>query len=204
MVPSAKTGLEVSGEGIACAVGDFDNDGLPDLAIAMSDRVLLFRNIGGGRFADVTQTAAIVTTNHPSGLIFVDYDHDGDLDLFVTGQGNNGSRPNVLWRNNGDKTFTDWTEQSGLGGEGSTTAATLTDLNNDRAVDLVVAGSGPTPTFFANPRDGAFRPTPLFLQNGLPPTTGVIALDFNKDGWMDIALTHSGAPGVNALEECGG
>jgi tetratricopeptide (TPR) repeat protein len=196
LVPPAKTGLEIRGNGIACAVGDFDNDGLPDLAIAMSDRVLLFRNIGGGRFADVTQAARIVTTNHPSGLIFVDYDHDGDLDLFVTGQGNNGSRPNVLWRNNGDKTFTDWTEQSGLGGEGSTTAATLTDLNNDRAVDLIVAGSGPTPTFFANPRDGAFRPTPLFPQSGLPPTTGVIALDFNKDGWMDIALTHSGAPGL--------
>ena len=44
--------------------------------------------------------------NHPSGLIFVDYDHDGDLDLFVTGEGNTGAKPNVLWRNNGDKTFT--------------------------------------------------------------------------------------------------
>ncbi len=191
-------------DGIACAVGDFDNDGLPDIAIATSDRVLLFRNIGGGRFADVTQPARIVTINHPSGLIFVDYDHDGDLDLFVTGEGNNGSRPNVLWRNNGDKTFTDWTQQAGLGGEGSTTAAMLTDLNNDRAVDLVVTGSGSTPTFFANPRDGAFRPTPLFPESGLPPTTGVIALDFNKDGWMDIALTHSGTPGLSLWKNVDG
>jgi Tfp pilus assembly protein PilF len=200
----AQTGLEVNGDGIACAVGDFDNDGLPDVAIAMSDRVLLFRNIGGGRFADVTAAARIVPVNHPSGLIFVDYDHDGDLDLFVTGEGNTGAKPNVLWRNNGDKTFTDWTQQAGLGGEGTTTASVLTDLNNDRAVDLVVTGSGSAPIFFANPRDGAFQRVPLFSEKGLPPTTGVVAFDFNKDGWMDIALTHAGAPGVTLWKNIDG
>lgn len=204
LVAPAQTGLEVSGDGIACAVGDFDNDGLPDVAIAMSDRVLLFRNIGGGRFADVTEAARIVPVNHPSGLIFVDYDHDGDLDLFVTGEGNTGAKPNVLWRNNGDKTFTDWTQQAGLGGEGTTTASVLTDLNNDRAVDLVVSGSGSAPIFFANPRDGAFQPVPLFSEKGLPPTTGFVAFDFNKDGWMDIALTHAGAPGVTLWKNIDG
>jgi tetratricopeptide (TPR) repeat protein len=204
LVAPAKTGLEVSGDGVACAVGDFDNDGLPDIAIAMSDRVLLFRNIGGGRFSDVTQAAKIVPMNHPSGLTFVDYDHDGDLDLFVTGAGNAGAKPNVLWRNNGDKTFTDWTQQAGLGGEGSTTASVLTDLNNDRAVDLVVTGSGAAPTFFANPRDGAFNAVPLFSEKGFPPTTGVVAFDFNKDGWMDIALTHAGAPGVTLWKNVDG
>jgi tetratricopeptide (TPR) repeat protein len=204
LVAPAQTGLEVSGDGIACAVGDFDNDGLPDIAIAMIDRVLLFRNIGGGKFADVTQAARIVPMNHPSGLTFVDYDHDGDLDLFVTGEGNTGAKPNVLWRNNGDRTFTDWTQQAGLGGEGSTTASVLTDLNNDRAVDLVVTGSGATPTFFANPRDGAFNAVPLFSEKGLPPTTGVVAFDFNKDGWMDIALTHAGAPGVTLWKNVDG
>jgi hypothetical protein len=200
----AQTGLQVGGDGIACAVGDFDNDGLPDVAIAMSDRVLLFRNIGGGRFADVTETAKITSVNHPSGLIFVDYDHDGDLDLFVTGEANIGAKPNVLWRNNGDKTFTDWTQQAGLGGEGRTTASVLTDLNNDRAVDLVVTGSGSAPTFFANPRDGAFHPVPLFSEKGLPPTIGVVTFDFNKDGWMDIALTHAGTPGVTLWKNVDG
>jgi tetratricopeptide (TPR) repeat protein len=204
LVAQAQTGLEVSGDGVACAVGDFDNDGLPDVAIAMSDRVLLFRNIGGGKFEDVTQAARIVPMNHPSGLMFVDYDHDGDLDLFVTGEGNTGAKPNVLWRNNGDKTFTDWTQQAGLGGEGSTTASVLTDLNNDRAVDLVVTGLGAAPTFFANPRDGAFNAVPLFSEKGLPPTTGVVAFDFNKDGWMDIALTHAGAPGVTLWKNIDG
>ncbi len=200
----AQTGLEVTGDGVGCAVGDFDNDGRPDIAIATSDRVLLFRNIGGGKFADVTQAAKIVPMNHPSGLIFVDYDHDGDLDLFVTGEGHAGTKPNVLWRNNGDKTFTDWTQQTGLGGEGSTTASVLTDLNDDRAVDLIVTGSGSAPTFFANPRDGAFNPIPLYAEEGLPPTTGVVVFDFNKDGWMDVALTHAGAPAVTLWKNVDG
>jgi len=197
LVPSAQTGLVASGTGVACAVGDFDNDGLPDVAVAMSDRVLLFKNHGGGKFTDVTTAAGLQPANHPAGITFVDYDHDGDLDLFVTGRSlAAGSKPNVLWRNNGNGTFTNWTEQAGLGGEGTTTAATLSDLNNDRAVDLVVTGSGQAPTFFANPREGLFKSSPLFADAGLPPTVGAVVFDFNKDGWMDVALTHSGSPGI--------
>jgi lipoprotein NlpI len=196
LVPTGETGLTIRGDGVACAVGDFDNDGLPDLAFAMSDRVLLFRNIGGGRFEDVTKAAGIVSVNHPSSLVFVDFDHDGDLDLFVTGEGANGIGPNVLWRNNGDNTFTNWTKEAGLAGVGNTTAAMPSDLNNDRAVDLLVTGSGAAPTFFANPRDGAFLSSPLFTGDKLPSTVGVAIFDFNKDGWMDIALIHAGAPGV--------
>jgi tetratricopeptide (TPR) repeat protein len=191
LVPAAQNGLAASGTGIACTVGDFDNDGLPDVAVAMSDRVLLFKNHGGGKFAEVTAAAGLQPTNHPAGITFVDYDHDGDLDLFVT-----GSKPNVLWRNNGNGTFTNWTEQAGLGGEGTTVSATLSDLNNDRAVDLLVTGSGSAPTFFANPREGAFKSSPLFADAGLPATLGAVVLDFNKDGWMDVALTHAGSPGI--------
>ncbi len=197
LVPSAQTGLVAGGTGVACAVGDFDNDGLPDVAVAMSDRVLLFKNHGGGKFTDVTTAAGLQPANHPAGITFVDYDHDGDLDLFVTGQPSAaGSKPNVLWRNNGNGTFTNWTEQTGLGGEGTTAAATLSDLNNDRAVDLLVTGSGQAPTFFANPREGLFKSSPLFADAGLPPTVGAVVFDFDKDGWMDVALTHSGSPGV--------
>jgi tetratricopeptide (TPR) repeat protein len=198
LAPSTQTGLVASGTGVACTVGDFDNDGLPDVAVAMSDRVLLFKNHGGGKFSDVTAATGVQPANHPAGITFVDYDHDGDLDLFVTGEASTtGAKPNVLWRNNGNGTFTNWTEQAGMGGEGTTTAATLSDLNNDRAVDLVVAGSGAAPTFFANPREGLFKPSPLFAEAGLSPTVGVVVLDFNKDGWMDVALTHSGSPGVS-------
>lgn len=197
LLPPDQTGLSVSGDGVACAVGDYDNDGKPDLAFAMSDRLLLFHNLGNGKFEDVTKASGIEPTNHPSGVIFVDYDHDGDLDLFVTGEAANGSGPNVVWRNNGNKTFTNWTKEEGLGGSGNTTAAILSDLNNDRAVDLLVAGSDSAPTFFANPRDGLFKSSPLFDDKNLPPTTGVAVFDFNKDGWMDVALTHTGAPGVS-------
>jgi tetratricopeptide (TPR) repeat protein len=198
LVPSAQTGLVASGTGVACTVGDFDNDGLPDVAVAMSDRVLLFKNHGGGKFTDVTAATGVQPANQPAGITFVDYDHDGDLDLFVAGRPSAaGAKPNVLWRNNGNGTFTNWTEQTGLGGEGTTVAATLSDLNNDRAVDLLVTGSGPAPTYFANPREGQFKSSPLFAEAGLSPTVGAVVLDFNKDGWMDVALTHSGSPGIS-------
>jgi Tfp pilus assembly protein PilF len=195
-LPEQRTGVHASGVGVACAVGDYDNDGLPDLALAMEDRVLLFHNLGGEKFEDVTETAGIKLRNRPTSLLWVDYDHDGDLDLFVTGAASNGAGPNILWRNNGNKTFTDWTQEAGLAGTGSTTSAMLSDLNNDRAIDLLVAGSGGAPTFFANRREGPFQATPLFAAN-LPPAVSVVTLDFNKDGWMDVLLSHAGAPGVS-------
>ena len=196
-IPATQTGLDVSGDAIACTVGDFDNDGLPDIAISMRDRVVLFRNLGHGKFSDVTKAVGITPQNEPAGLTFVDYDHDGDLDLFVTGQPLAGTGgPSVLWRNNGNQTFTDVTSETGLGGQGATRNATLSDLNNDRAVDLIVTGSDPAPTFYANPREGKFRATPLFGDAKLTPTNGVYIFDFNKDGWMDVAVTHTGAPGV--------
>ncbi len=64
-LPPPQTGLDASGTGVACAVGDFDNDGKNDLAVALSDRVLLFRNLGNGKFADVTKTAGIIPLNRP-------------------------------------------------------------------------------------------------------------------------------------------
>ncbi len=195
-VPVTQMGLDLSGDAIACTVGDFDNDGLPDIAVSLRDRVVLFRNLGHGKFSDVTKAVGITQQNEPAGLTFVDYDHDGDLDLFVTGKSLAGAGgPNVLWRNNGNQTFTDVTGPTGLAGHGATRNATVSDINNDRAVDLVVTGSEP-PTFYANPREGNFRATPLFSDAKLTPTNGVYVFDFNKDGWMDVAVTHTGSPGV--------
>jgi len=205
-------GLPTSGMGVSCAVGDYDNDGKNDLAIALSNRVLLFHNDGGGKFSDVTESAGIDSPANtvPIALTFVDFDHDGDLDLFVTGSTGfrvgaqssggktpNPSAPNVLWRNNGNKTFTNWTTQAGVQGTGKTTSATLSDINNDRAVDLVVTGSNGAPTVYLNQREGPFKAVPLYTDSNLSPATGVYVLDFNKDGWMDVALTHAGAPGVS-------
>ncbi len=195
-IDSVAAGLKVSGRAVACAVGDYDGDGLNDLAVALEDKVMLFRNLGKGKFEDATAEAGLAARNRPSGITFLDYDHDGDLDLLITGTPlKPGDISNVLWRNNGNKTFTDWTEQTGLGGAGTSAAAILTDFNNDRAVDIAVTGDGAAPLLYVNPREGKYPTQPLY-EDKLPPTAGIAVLDFNKDGWMDIAVTHSGAPGV--------
>jgi tetratricopeptide (TPR) repeat protein len=190
------TGLSLPGKGIACAVGDYDNDGLPDLAFALEDRIAIFHNLGHGKFAEATSSVGIRSLNHPSGLTFVDFDHDGDLDLFISGaKSGGGAGPNVLWRNNGNSTFTEWTGPTGLAGSDESTSAMLSDINNDRAVDLVVTGHGTSPTIFANQREGAFETIALY-HSSLPATRGVSILDFDKDGWMDVAVTHAGPPGL--------
>jgi tetratricopeptide (TPR) repeat protein len=202
---AAAAGLKASGRAIACAVGDYDGDDLNDLAVALEDKLLLFRNLGNGKFQDVTADAGLAPRNHPSGITFVDYDHDGDLDLLLTGTPlKPEDAPNVLWRNNGNKTFTEWTESTGIGGSGNTVAAILTDFNNDRAVDFAVTGDGASPVLFVNPREGKYPTQPLYENEKLPPTTGIAVLDYNKDGWMDIAVTHAGAPGVTLWRNIAG
>ncbi|HZD32151.1 MAG TPA: FG-GAP-like repeat-containing protein, partial [Candidatus Angelobacter sp.] len=193
-------GLALQGQGVSCAVGDYDNDGKNDLAVAFGDRVVLFHNDGGGKFTDVTAKVGIAALNEPAGMTFVDYDHDGDLDLIVTGKRLSGVKDStdvVVWRNNGNGTFTNWTKEAGFAGEGATTSVVLSDINNDRAVDLVVTGATGAPTVYLNQREGPFKAMPLYDAQGLAPATGVYVFDFNKDGWMDVALTHAGAPGVS-------
>jgi len=205
---AASAGLIAKGHAVACAVGDFDADGLNDLAVALDDAVLLFKNLGHGKFQDVTTEAGLTAKNHPTGITFIDYDHDGDLDLFLTGVPlADGGTPNVLWRNNGNKTFTDWTEPVGLGGTGRTEAAILTDFNNDRAIDIAVTQQYGTPLIYVNPREGKYPTQELYSHSQMNteawnkesptlPAHGIAVLDYNKDGWMDIAVTHGGIPGV--------
>jgi cytochrome c-type biogenesis protein CcmH/NrfG len=195
-IAAQRTGLIGSGQAVACAVGDYDGDGLPDLAVAFSDRVVLFHNLGNGKFEDTTKAVGIQQLNRPAGVLFLDFDHDGDVDLFVTGAAANGSAgPSVLWRNNGNSTLTEWTGPTGLAGTDSTAGATLSDINNDRAIDLVVAGG--SPMIYLNQREGKFVPVPLYSGGNLSATRGVTVLDFNKDGWMDVAVTHAGSPGIS-------
>ena len=65
-------GLKASGHAVACAVGDYDGDGLNDLAVALDDAVLLFRNLGKGKFEDVTAEAGLAPRNRPTGITFID------------------------------------------------------------------------------------------------------------------------------------
>jgi tetratricopeptide (TPR) repeat protein len=197
IIDAKATGLALPGKGVACAVGDYDNDGLPDLAVALEDHIAIFHNLGHGKFADTTSSVGIRLLNHPAALTFVDFDHDGDLDLFITGSASGvGMSFNVLWRNNGNSTFTEWTSPTGFAGKTQSADAILSDINNDRAVDLIVTGHGASPTIFENQREGAFRQVALYDDSALPATRGVSTLDFNKDGWMDVAVTHAGAPGL--------
>ncbi|HEY1903679.1 MAG TPA: FG-GAP-like repeat-containing protein [Terracidiphilus sp.] len=202
---AASAGLSAHGHAVACAVGDYDGDGLNDLAVALDDQLLLFRNLGHGKFQNVTSEAGLAPRNRPSGITFVDYDHDGDLDLLLTGAPlKEGGAPNVLWRNDGNKTFTEWTEPTGLGGSGKTSAAILTDFNNDRAVDLAVTGDGPAPLIYINPREGKYPTQPIYEGQNLSATVGIAVLDYNKDGWMDIAVTHAGAPALTLWRNVSG
>jgi Tfp pilus assembly protein PilF len=194
------SGLELKGAGLGCAAGDYDNDGKTDLAVCFSDGVRLFHNDGGGKFTDTTAAVGIRREPGCVGLTFVDYDHDGDLDLYVTSApGADSDRKNVLWRNNGNSTFTDVSVETALGVSATGGGVVATDFNNDRAIDFVLAGGANGATVYLNPREGKFAALNAidFKKENLPPAVGVVALDFDKDGWMDLAFTHAGAPGIS-------
>ena len=195
-------GIHLSGKGFGCAAGDFDNDGKTDLAVCLSDGVRLLHNEGDAKFKDVTEAVGIRREKGCVGLTFVDYDHDGDLDLYVTMTAESaagGAAHNVLWRNNGNSTFTDVSDETALGIAATGAGVVTTDFNNDRAIDFAVAGGAPGASILLNPREGKFTPLPGidFSKEHLPSAVGVIAFDFNKDGWMDLAFTHAGPPGIS-------
>jgi Flp pilus assembly protein TadD len=199
-----ESGLSINEAGLGCAAGDFDNDGHTDLAVCFADGIRLFHNNGAGKFEDVTEKVGIRREPGCVGATFVDYDHDGDLDLYITMQPTAAATRetaahNVLWRNNGNSTFTDVSAESGLGFDATGAGLVTTDFNNDRAIDFVFAGGTDGASIYLNPREGKFTPLPAidFKKENLPPAVGVVAFDFNKDGWMDLAFTHAGSPGIS-------
>src|SRR5258706_1457861 len=198
-----EAGLALKGSGLGCAAGDFDNDGHTDLAVCLSDGVHLLHKKGNGKFEDVTQTVGIRREPGCVGVTFIDYDHDGDLDLYITAQpgdaASGNQQRNSLWRNNGNSTFTDVSTETGLGIDATGAGLVTSDFNNDRAIDFVFAGGSQGAAIYLNPREGKFSPLPGidFTKENLPPAVGVIAFDFDKDGWMDLAFTHAGPPGIS-------
>jgi tetratricopeptide (TPR) repeat protein len=210
----ASSGLTVSGTPIACTAADYDNDEKPDVAIASSAGVALFHN-DGGHFSDVTAKAALSASPGVAlGLSFVDFDHDGDADLIVpraaaadaagtlTAATADGPGRTLVWRNNGDGTFTEVSADRGLSLPGTSAALVATDFNNDRAVDLAITGM-PVVSVLINPREGAFTKIAAEQQSA-SPTFGIVALDADKDGWMDLAVTHAGQPGLSVWHNAGG
>jgi tetratricopeptide (TPR) repeat protein len=210
-----KLGLDPADHAVGCVAGDYDNDGSTDLAFTTQGRVVLLHNEKDGKFKDVTEAAGIKNNGVALGLTFVDYDHDGDIDLYVTRSlksvpsnektyatiaTDDPVRPwNVMWRNNGNGTFTDATDSSGLSGDAPGVAAVGTDYNNDRAVDLVVTQFQKPPVIFENPREGKFPIRRLWSASTQAITLGVAVLDFDHDGWMDYAFCGANGPGGPGL-----
>ncbi|HYW39357.1 MAG TPA: FG-GAP-like repeat-containing protein [Terriglobales bacterium] len=208
-----RAGLDPTMHAIGCTTGDYDNDGFADIALTVNGRVLLLHNEKNGTFKDVTESAGIKSQGFNIGVNFIDYDHDGDIDLYVTGDSVGpwaASRKivgaSMMWRNNGNGTFTDVTDSVGLKGDTVSIASVGTDYNNDRAVDIVVTGSGVESSdgarrwasgtsLYENPREGAFHRREPWIPAMPASTAGVAVLDFDHDGWMDIAFTHPGLTG---------
>ena len=204
-------------DGVATAVvaGDFDNDGRPDLFVLRYGKSSLYHSDGGGRFTDVTAAAKIPDYKYLSrSMAFVDYDHDGDLDIFIGG-GHEISEAlkteksleehppkslyidlrslprghGILLRNNGNGTFTDQTATAGLQVPMDSDAVVPTDYDNRRDVDLLVSGGAEGIALWRNTRDGSFRDVAEEVGLGakqLKVTSSVAAGDLNKDGYPDF------------------
>ncbi|NQW46905.1 MAG: VCBS repeat-containing protein [Planctomycetes bacterium] len=209
---TATAGLPASVDGsVAAAVGDFDNDGRPDLAIASvrADRALtLLRNLEGGRFADVTKPAGLAGVVGPAaGMAWIDLDQDGDLDLVVARRAAAGGTAVLL--NIGAAPLAEAgkpppalepafrTQQiDGLSGVAADTIA-VSDLDNDRDCDLVLL-SGAEPHIAWNDRllrfhSGTFRDR-LPPDTAIPPATSGLVLDADRDGWFDLFMLVAAEP----------
>jgi Flp pilus assembly protein TadD len=221
--------FSVKGNDVATAViaGDYDNDGFADLFVLRFGKNKLYRNVGGGRFSDVTRTAIVSDTGNlfPSAA-FLDYDHDGDLDIFIGG-GEEVSKvleaekaliektsrfinamdfvfaaePGLLFRNNGNGTFTNHTVAAGLRVPTSSRIAVPTDFDNGRDIDLLVAGWSGT-VLWRNMRDGKFRNVAAEVGLDVTRVASSVAIgDVNKDGYVDFFFGHFDRVGSFALSD---
>ena len=164
------------------AVGDYDDDGWPDIYVTQYGRSILYHNNGDGTFTDVTQKAGVAAPGWSSSAVWFDYDNDGKLDLFVCRFvdfdktknkfcGNEATHeryyciPRVyapmrswLFHNNGDGTFKDVSHESGIADVlGKAWGVVATDINNDGCMDLFVANDTVANFLFLNKKNGKFE-----------------------------------------------
>ena len=214
-----KAGVAGGTFGMGAAAGDYDGDGRTDLYVTSYGRNLLYHNNGNGTFTDVTEKAGVAAPGWSTCAVWFDYDKDGKLDLFVssfveytkeTTCGNNRlgqkfyciprvfkPRPSHLYHNNGNGTFTDVSEKSGITkSPGKSFGAVATDVNNDGWTDLFVANDTMPNFLFVNKGNGTFEEIGLragvaFSDNGSPRSgMGVDATDFDGDGWQDLFVAN--------------
>ncbi len=213
------SGLSGPAYGMGAAVGDYDNDGDPDLYLTGFGASVLYRN-DGGRFSDVTAASGAATAGWSTSASFLDYDEDGDLDLFVaryidfTVAGNKkcfdavGARdyclpavyravPDRLYRNEGGGRFSDVTEAAGmLKADGPGLGVAAADYNGDGWPDLYVANDGAANQLWINRGNGSFEDQGLvsgtaYNAEGLPEgSMGLAAADFDGDADEDLFVTN--------------
>jgi hypothetical protein len=181
---------------------DYDDDGFYDLFIPDGVESHLFRNRGDGTFEDVTKQAGLHGLDGVSVALFADYDNDGHKDLFVS----RTFKPNQLFHNNGDGTFTDVTVRSGIGADCCTTVASWADYDNDGLLDLYVgryldprkdipttfyARNGETNRLYHNNGNGTF--TDVTDRAGVGDTglcLGSVWGDYDDDGYPDLYVVN--------------
>ena len=199
---AAQVGVAKMDGGRGSAWGDYDNDGDQDIfALGHYSPQVLYRNNGDGSFTDVAARAGLADMPGGFASLFADYDNDGDLDLYVTRDGWFGKKPNSLYRNNGDGTFTDVTESTGAGDSGSGFGAAWGDYDNDGALDLYIAngvvGDASPNVLYRNNGDGNF--TDVAVRAGVADTRSAIGTafgDYDKDGYLDLYVVNHTEPNV--------
>ncbi len=188
------SGLDECVNAFAVSVGDFNNDGLDDLFVTRlgfyAGDSVLYRNNGDGTFTDVTKEAGVYTWGAGFSAQWVDYDCDGNLDLFVPnnlGGLFDRKTPNRLFHNNGNGTFTDMSERAGLFTSAPSICGAWGDYDNDGYPDLFVSSGVGRAQLFHNNGDGTF--TDVSGEAGVDVISfGSVAFwcDYDNDGWLDV------------------
>ncbi len=218
-----KAGVRGHSYGMGAATGDYDNDGAPDLYVTNFGRNILYRNNGDGTFTDVTGKVGVAGGGWSAGAAFLDYDRDGHLDLIVAryldwdfsknvwcGDRAAGRRSychpshfqpisHLVYRNNGDGTFSDVTRQAGLAGaRGKGLGVAFQDYDRDGWPDILIANDSVAQQLFRNRRDGTFEDVALaaglaYDDDGKTfAGMGVDFQDFDNDGWPDTFINALG------------
>lgn len=215
-----KSGIVATGYGMGAAVGDINNDGLPDLYLTNLGSNQMYLNKGGGKFIDVTKESGTDDKRWSTSASFFDYDHDGWLDLMTVNYADFSlanspncyaattvrdyctprvfrSPGNRLFHNKGNGTFVDVTVSSGVDKEfGHGLGIVTADFNDDGWIDIYVANDGDPNQLWINQRDGTFINDALLAgaavnRNGQAEAgMGVDAADFDGNGTDDIFVTH--------------
>jgi hypothetical protein len=213
-----KAGAGDSGFGMGCCAGDYDNDGDVDLFITNYGSSVLYRNNGNGAFANVTQQAGVNSKRWGAGCAFFDYDKDGFLDLFISHyaywkkpylcESTDGVKMGcpavyyppeecLLYRNNGNGTFTDVSKASGIAGhKGRGLGVICLDYNNDGNPDVFVANDADPNFLFQNRGNGTFKEVGVVsgvsvnARGNAQSCMGVDFADVDNDGKFDIIVTN--------------